>query len=256
MSVDTHDTPLVLLLGWAGSEVRHLETYAQWYQSQGLETLIHITELSGIADPAQAHQVIDFLAQRIRFTGQTRPMIVHLFSNNGFFAYASLLRHPLSGDVLRANVCAQIYDSSPGVPEPLTTKQFAIMFQRALEGIFRKSRWPIRRAIGLLGGGTFGALYQFRGGIRDEVVAARPTLREQGPKAPIWAVYGPGDHVVPERWIEAYLSECEGRGIEVHRTRFEGSAHVEHWLVHRDAYRALLNKVLMKTSKEADALGG
>ena len=90
----------------------------------------------GHRDPSQAHKIIDFLAQRLRFVASERPVIVHLFSNNGFFAYASLLRHPLSGDVLRSNVCAQIFDSSPGVPEPLSAKEFGIMFQRALEGIF------------------------------------------------------------------------------------------------------------------------
>ena len=248
MSRHAQGTPLVLLLGWAGSEERHLETYASWYEARGLETLIHITQISGIAEPAQAHQVIDFLAQRLRFVGEARPIIVHLFSNNGFFAYASLLRHPLSGDVLRNNVCAQVFDSSPGVPEPLTTKQFAIMFQRALEGIFRKSRWPIRKMIGLAGGGAFAMLYQLRGTIRDEVVASRPTLREAGPQAPVWAIYGPGDYVVPERWIEAYLHECEGRGISVHRQRFEGSAHVEHWLVHPSGYQKVLNRVVENAS--------
>ena len=248
MSHRVEDTPLVLLLGWAGSERRHLETYASWYEAHGLETLIHITEISGIVDPAQAHKVIDFLAQRLRFVAAKRPIVVHLFSNNGFFAYASLLRHPLSGDLLRDNVCAQVFDSSPGVPEPLTTTQFAIMFQRALEGIFSKSQWPIRKAIGLAGGGAFGALYQFKGVLRDEVKSSRQTLRQAGPLAPLWAIYGPGDHIVPEHWIEAYLEECEGRGMAVHRQRFEGSAHVEHWLVHRGGYEEVLNNVLQRAS--------
>ena len=250
------DLPLVLLLGWAGSEDRHLESYASWYQSQGLETLIHITQFSGIADPSQAHKIIDFLAQRLRFVASERPVIVHLFSNNGFFAYASLLRHPLSGDVLRSNVCAQIFDSSPGVPEPLSAKEFGIMFQRALEGIFRKSRWPIRKAIGLVVGASFGVLYRFKGRLRDEVMAARPTHRERGPLAPIWAIYGPGDDIVPERWIEAFLRESEGRGIMVHRERFEGSAHVEHWLVHRRAYQAILNRVVSTSSQPRKVMGG
>lgn len=253
MSRFSQEPPFVLLLGWAGSETRHLESYAAWYKEQGLETCIHITQISGIADPSQAHTVIDFLAQRLRFNAANRQIIVHLFSNNGFFAYAALLRHPLSGDLLRTNVCAQVFDSSPGVPEPLTTKQFAIMFQRALEGIFRKSGWPLRKLIGVVGGGAFGALYKLKGGIRDEVMASRPTLREQGPLAPLWAIYGPQDHVVPEKWIEGFLQECESRQIKVHRERFEGSAHVEHWLVHRGAYRALLNRVVLSTSKDGHA---
>ena len=87
-------------------------------------------------------------------------------------------------------------------------------------------------------------------------MAARPTHREQGPLAPIWAIYGPGDDIVPERWIEAFLRESEGRGIMVHRERFEGSAHVEHWLVHRRAYQAILNRVVSTSSQPRKVMGG
>ena len=66
--------------------------------------------------------------------------------------------------------------------------------------------------------------------------------------------YGPGDDIVPERWIEAFLRESEGRGIMVHRERFEGSAHVEHWLVHRRAYQAILNRVV-STSPARKVMG-
>ena len=248
MSQPEIDYPLVVLLGWGGSERRHLERYASWYQSQGCHTLIHITRLSGIADPEQANRVLEFFAQQVRFYGVGRRIVIHLFSNNGFFSYMTLLRDPLVGDFLRHRVVAQIFDSSPGVPDPLSPQYFASMFQRALEGIYQKSRWPIRKAIGLAGGALFGAVYHTKSAVRDEVMAARPTFRSHSPQAPIWAVYGPGDTIVPMDWIEAFLLECEERGLRVHREIFEGSRHVEHWVVYGDAYRMMLNRILQGTS--------
>ena len=90
--------------------------------------------------------------------------------------------------------------------EPLTTKQFCDRVPAGTGGNFSENRdGLIRRAIGLLEG-TLGRSISLRGGLKMRPLRARVRPYVSATQGSIWAVYGPGDHIVPERWIEAYLS--------------------------------------------------
>lgn len=104
----------VLLLGWTGCKLQHLEKYANVYRELGYSPICRNkhSAMSALMNPARmthiANEVLECVAQE-------KPVCVHVFSNGGAFLWTHALRlarrknsHALS------SLQGQILDSSPG----------------------------------------------------------------------------------------------------------------------------------------------
>lgn len=123
-----------LILGWAGSTERQLRGVARFAHSTGLEPTVFVPRVfRAMALPlgwrlegeAVAHTLVS------AFDREPGPIVVHAFSNAGFWAYDAALKTLLRRrrDVLE-HIAALVLDSAPGFPprfEPRFAARYSAM---------------------------------------------------------------------------------------------------------------------------------
>src|SRR4051812_40547100 len=109
----------VVLLGWGNATRSQLSVYERLYRLLGLEpsTVIPNT-LEGLGRPDAYARSLAPLARELAAEAGARPIVVHLFSDNGFVGWAALLDAlDATEDGRRARDAMRgvISDSSPGL---------------------------------------------------------------------------------------------------------------------------------------------
>ena len=220
-----------LVLGWAGSSERQVRGMAGFYERAGARVITARADvLRAMGLPRGWREEGERLAPRLR--GE-RPLIVHLFSNAGFWLWAATLEAMRPED--RARVSAVILDSAPGVPPRIEPGFYAKYSARAmmplvLAGLGRRPRlthpvltpplWAFMRLWYHLSGP------QIRFAERSlEIVA--------GVDAPHLLLYAEDDSLVRPVHVEAFARRL---GDRARRMRFETGGHVRAALVHRHRY--------------------
>ncbi len=229
----------VLILGWHGSTERQLRAIARWYEARGHEVRTVITptfRTMGIpgAWPAFGGR----LAREV--DGDARPLVIHAFSNAGFWTMSALL------DAMPASVrpAKVILDSAPGFPERIPmwiTAKFAsaAMMPGLLASLGRRPRLfhpLLSPPIAFF----FGAWHLVaRRQVRFmETGQARVIARLRA--VPLLAIWSDADALVPAEHVVAFLDRAARAGIGVERLHFTDSAHVRHFVQHRVEYFARL----------------
>uniref|UniRef100_A0A8D0GEQ9 Transmembrane protein 53 n=1 Tax=Sphenodon punctatus TaxID=8508 RepID=A0A8D0GEQ9_SPHPU len=116
-----NDRPVVILLGWAGCQDRHLAKYSTIYHEQGCIVIrytapwrmIFFSESVGIKSlRTLARKLLELL---FVYKIENQPLLFHVFSNGGAMLYryvTELLRMHLPFRHLK--VVGAIFDSAPG----------------------------------------------------------------------------------------------------------------------------------------------
>jgi hypothetical protein len=224
----------VAILGWAGSTPRQLRGVVRWYRGRGGRPFTHCARvIRAMARPdgwrLEGRAVAAELAR-----GDASPIVVHLFSNAGFWTWAATLEQ--LAPKTRARVAAVVIDSAPGFPERVGPRFYArysamAMMPMVLRALKRPPalhhRWltpPVR---------AFMRLWYHASPIQRRFAErSLGRVRETGARWPHLFLYSDADALVPAAYVEAFLDTLD----DAERRRFEGSAHVTHMIRHRDAY--------------------
>jgi hypothetical protein len=250
----------VLILGWHGSTERQLRPLARWYEARGHTVRVVLTPTfrtmaRGDGWPRFGVELAESLAAT--HAREPRPLVVHAFSNTGFWTLSALLEaardlHPELLDALRGT----ILDSAPGFPESVrwwfSAKYAALAMTPSVVAALRLDRLG-RRPKGrvfhplvspplmvFLAGWHLVAGRQIR---FMEAGAARVRVPHRG--KPLLAIYSAADALVPVALVEAFLDGAARDGVRVERLRFEDSAHVRHFLEHRHDYLAAVERFIL-----------
>jgi hypothetical protein len=99
------DSPLVCVFGWGGAKRKHIRKLLEFYRSDlGLDTVSHIMPLK--SNETQRERYVSAVGEAIKehaaagatADGQAeRRIVFHIFSNNGTWTYARLLRQQMQG---------------------------------------------------------------------------------------------------------------------------------------------------------------
>lgn len=242
----------VLLLGWHDATPRHLRAVARLHAPERNDVVPVISD-SGRAlarrggFDAEARGHAEALARAHAL--DPRPLLVHSFSNAGFWTLAAILErlshaHP---EVL-ASHRGTILDSAPGFPEDFDARFTARTAPMAfLPGLLARLGRTPRHTHPLLSpalGALFGLWHlaaprriafmrRALAVVRD---AHRPSSEPPRPARPLLAIWGGADALVPARHVESFLASCDAAAIPVERLYFEGSHHVRHLVAHRARY--------------------
>jgi hypothetical protein len=233
-----------VILGWAGSTARQLRTIAAWYRERGFEPIVVVPRVfRAMAFPWGWRGEGRSLAGRV--LAAVKPgdsIVVHSFSNAGFWTYAAMLRalerHP-RGPTTLESIAALVLDSAPGFPEQLGagfTARYSAMAMMPI--LMRALRRPPALSHPLLDPPLIAFMRLWYHLSPTQIRAAEQSLAVVGTIGafPILALYSSADSLVPARFVEAFLDAAREHGRDVRALRWEDSEHVRHMIAHRHAY--------------------
>lgn len=165
--------------------------------------------------------------------GTTDPIVIHLFSNAGFWTWASAL--PRLDDVVRDRVVGVVIDSAPGFPERIEPRFYSRYAAMAVMPMIlrRLGRGPaLRHPLLTPPLQAFMWLwYHLSPGQRRVAEWSLSTVGETG-AWPHLFLYSTADSLVPFAYVERFLRRVR----DAAHVRWDDSEHVTHMIRHRHAY--------------------
>lgn len=234
--------PYALVLGWHASTERQLRPIVRWYESRGFVARTVITPTFRAMGVPGAWRA--FGVKVAKTIDRDRPLVIHAFSNAGFWTMSALL------DAMPFAPARVIVDSAPGFPEKIPmwiTAKFATaaMLPGLLASLGRRPRSfhpilspPIAMFFGAWHLIARGSIAFMESGQRRVIEKLRPTGHREG--VPMLTIWSDADALVPAEHVRAFVDRAEHEGVKIERLHFTDSAHVRHFVQHRAAYFARL----------------
>jgi pimeloyl-ACP methyl ester carboxylesterase len=243
-----------LLLGWGNAMPSQLVAYERLYKILGLEPRSVIPNtLEGLGRSNAYARSLAPLAADLAAEAGARPLLVHLFSDNGFIGWAALLDAldaTEDGRRARSAIRGVIFDSSPGlwaVRGPLDfARRFALGMTPAVSRMARlgaRERLPL--VTSLLGVGFLGYQLVFRGSVRTMLSAGKRVEAKQ-PTCPHLFLFGEEDVLVPPRDVRAWIARQRAAGIDAEEHAFPTGRHVALFPKDPRRYRAALTDFIKR----------
>jgi len=228
----------VAILGWAGSRPRQLRGVGAFYRRHAAaEVHTHSADVfRAMGDPQGWPREGATVARMLEAADPPR-LVVHVFSNAGFWTHAAMLE-ALDPAILE-RIDAVIFDSAPGIPEKIDPWYYARYSTMAMMPmILRAFRRPPALHHPLLTPPVWAFMRLWYHLSPTQLARAEASLGlviDTGAWDHLF-LYSAADELVPPHFVEAFahrLREAD-RGVETRR--WEDSAHVRHMLSHRLEY--------------------
>lgn len=238
-----------VLLGWGNAMPAQLVVYERLHRALGLEPSSVIPNtLEGLGRPDAYARSLAPLAARLAAEAGARPLIVQLFSDNGFIGWAALLDaldRTEGGRAARAAIRGVILDSSPGLWAVRGRIDFARRFALGMTpAVSRLARLGARERLPfvtpLLAAAFVGYQLVFRRSVRVMLSASERIAAKQ-PRCPHLFLYGEHDVLVPPRDVRAWAAREREAGIDVEDHAF-AARHVALFPKDPKRYRATLRR--------------
>ncbi|XP_071712828.1 uncharacterized protein [Rutidosis leptorrhynchoides] len=261
----------VVLLGWLGSQQKHLRRYAEMYNSLGMNAILFaasVNDLLGFDLGKKIESKLESLSneivlwlEKIEIYGRERFMIFHTFSNTGWLAYGHILNLLQGRKELLDKIKGCVVDSG-GAPE-LDPKIFAAGFttamlkkksssinssgqlQNGVANVNTEEKGPSFKEVVLLTmlEKFFNVLLEFPD-IRRRLIKVTSTLSNNQPCHPQLYLYSTADKVIPFQSIESFAEHQKSLGRKVTKFNFVSTPHVDHYRTFPDKYRSLIQNFL------------
>lgn len=246
----------VLLLGWGNATRSQLVVYERLHRLLGLDpTTVIPNTLEGLGRPGAYARTVAPLAAELAAEAGARPILVHLFSDNGFMGWAALLDALDASENGRRAIGAMrgvVVDSAPGlwaVRGPLDfARRFALGMTPAVSRLARlgaRERLPI--VTPLLAVGFLGYQVLFRSSVRSMLSAWKKVAAKQ-PRCPHLFLYGERDVLVPPADVRAWIARQREAGIETESHSFPEGRHVALFPKDPRRYRAALDAFVKRVA--------
>ena len=238
--VDKEEIPLALLLGWAGSNDKHVLKYAQIYENMGYHTIrisptVRLSVFQSHLHKEFAFKLLELIKAKPHLNKS--PIIVHTFSNTGTFFYryvTEILNETTTNEYsyLKKNLKTIIYDSGPG-----KTKNNVKMVKAVAELVNNsvKSKF-LAYLITFFGFFIFALkLAISRSNFFDKNMEA---LIKDKLEVPILAFCSKADDFVCYNQIIEFLNRRKkfSPNLKIETVLFDDSAHCMHYLMHETIY--------------------
>ena len=263
VEVPPNPKAVVILLGWFGSQLRHVQKYSQVYEKRGCATITGSLETRAlmVMDSKKIDQFAIALAKEaaklLRIGHENTPLVCHAFSNGGAIPLQRM-EQIMDGKIRngtddedwkllreRLQLGAEIFDSAPAFPDMET-------FKGAVTAGLPNS--PILAfllfwlaSLYFQVNNILGKLLQ---GQQDWGEAYWKHWENGAPPAPIQAyVYSTADTITKSWKIDELVQTRLDKGVQVKVKRFDDSLHVQHMMKHKAEYGAFLDDILKVTTQ-------
>jgi uncharacterized protein DUF829 len=241
----------VAILGWAGARARQLRGVARFYGTKGARPLSATPHVfRAMASPWGWTSEGQKLASRL-LALEPAPVIVHAFSNAGFWTYAAALRaleQSREGRALRDRIACVVFDSAPGFPERLdgdfTARYSAMAMMPALLSALRRPPAlshprldiPLR---------TFMRVWYHLSPWQIRRAEESLTIVRSVGDWPFLFLYSRADPLVRYEDVEAFVASVRRTSSRpVRAVRWDDSEHVGHLIRHRAEYFTAISALL------------
>ncbi|KAL3699903.1 hypothetical protein R1sor_017925 [Riccia sorocarpa] len=220
----------VVLLGWLGSQQKHLKKYADWYNARGIHAVTFTVPMADILSftmggKAEAH--VDELATHLAMwlddqQHEDKHLIFHTFSNTGWLTYGVVLEKLQSrGSQLISKIKGCVVDSAPAAdPDPQVwasgfsaalLKKRSVAAQAAIidgrEHVVEATQPHIAEAALLLMLEKFFTVFLQIPAISQRLSQVVNILSKQQPDCPQLYIYSTADK------ISTFLQECSPKVV-------------------------------------------
>lgn len=244
----------VVLLGWGNALPSQLEAYARLYKTLGLASASVIANtVAGLTDPSAYARSIVPLADELSAARGAQPTVVHLFSDNGFIAWAALLEAlaaTADGRRARDAITGVIYDSSPGLWNQRGPFDFGRRFALGMTpavarrlGLKARERLPVVTPVLMVGFAVYRAVFPRS---VDVMLSAADRITAHQPRCPHLFLYGENDVLVPARDVRAWVARQRRDGIDAEDQEFPEARHVALFPKDPRRYRATVSAFLTR----------
>ncbi|MFK7988122.1 MAG: DUF829 domain-containing protein [Sandaracinaceae bacterium] len=232
----------VAILGWAGASERQLRSIVAFYRSLGAAPFTHRARVfRAMAFPNGWAKEGAALSARVRarIRRGEGPILIHLFSNAGFWSFAALLR--TLPPELHSHLAGVVVDSAPGFPAHIAPRFYADHATKAMMPMVLRA---LGRPPALSNRWLTPPLWTFFRGWYH-VSAPQQRQAEQSLRIvrdsdlPMLFLYSDVDALVPAALVESFIKSL---AHPVSVERFEGSPHVAHMVRHRTRYLDVVRK--------------
>lgn len=242
-----------VLLGWGNSKPSQLEVYERLHTALQLDpTSVIPNTVEGLARPGAYARSLGPLAAALAAEAGKRPIVVHLFSDNGFIGWAALLDAldaTSGGRAARAAMRGVIFDSSPGLWAVRGRVDFARRFALAMTpAVARVANLGARERLPLVTPLLTGAFLAYQTVFRRSVgvmLSASKRVTAKQPRCPHLFLYGEHDVLVPPRDIRAWIARQRDAQIDVEAHAFD-ARHVALFPKDPKRYRATIKAFLQR----------
>jgi pimeloyl-ACP methyl ester carboxylesterase len=269
--------PLVLLLGWLGSQSQHLNKYAEVYQDAGANVEIMQPTMFQTAVPSAAHRgalkYFDTLATKPDCHGNG-PVMVQCMSNAGWLMFGTIL-HLTS----LASAAAKQQDQSTLLTRHLESALAfkSTILDNRLRGIVIDSAPSYATPPIWARGSVSAALGKSAETVGDDlpsIVATVQRLAERylalpsisrhlretraawgqiSPRVPQLYLYSTADALIPAQQVENFIDMQRLHGAEVSHHCWNDSGHCEHLRVHPEQYTRIIHSFLERCLTDISA---
>jgi pimeloyl-ACP methyl ester carboxylesterase len=239
-----------VLLGWGNAAPSQLVAYQRLHRTLGLDAAFVIPDtLRGLARSDAHARSLAPLAAELAAEAGARPIIVHLFSDNGFVGWAALLdalAETPGGRAARAAIRGVVVDSAPGLWAVRGridfARRFALGMTPAVSRLMKQgARERIPLVTPLLAAGFVGYQLLFPRQVKV-LLSASERIAARQPRCPHLFLYGEQDVLVPPRDVRAWIEKQRSAGIDVEEHAFPEARHVALFPNDPKRYRAALTR--------------
>jgi hypothetical protein len=242
-----------LVVAWGNAAPWQLEVYERLLSAQGLATRTFIPDTRvGLTDPDEYARTLAAVAAALVAEGDA-PRVVHLFSDNGFIGWSSLLDALAQSDAgmrVRDAIRGVTLDSSPGLWNVRGRLDFARRFALGITpAVSRRLGLGVRERVPLLTPalalGFVGYQFVYPRAV-DYMLAAKTRVSAHQPRCPHLFLYGARDPLVLPRDVRAWIARQRDLGIEVEEHCFEEAHHVALYASEPERYREIVSAFIAR----------
>lgn len=236
---------LVVLVGWLGSKERQLQNLSQFYQSLGCSTLVHIPNtFRMLGHPNGFSEEGEILRKKIENHPQSK-LLIHTFSNAGFWASTSLLRSLRSEKILGA-----IVDCAPGFDSETSWREFQRLSAMALlpSLLSAQGKKPAHTdAFWTPWAERFLGLWALVSPRKMHFIRQAPErfARCMG-SVPILTLQAGNDLLIPHETVERFAKRAARSGAKFEKIRFAEAEHVRIGFSNRLFYRSQIREWIIR----------
>ncbi|XP_059293175.1 uncharacterized protein LOC132046538 isoform X2 [Lycium ferocissimum] len=255
----------VVMLGWLGSEPKHLRRYIELYNSKGIHAVTFVTSVKDVL----SFDLGKKLEQRIAVLANELALWLSESDEDGRESYGAILENLKNRQDLLEKIKGCVVDSggdpvlSPkvwaaGFTAAMLKKRSSFVYSSKEAGEGNEVGSPLTLGKVQMKGAMlmetllFAALEKLLSfllslpEVNGRLTKILSVLVNNQPSCPQLYLYSTADRVIPFQSVETFIEEQRKSGREVYAFNFGSSPHVDHYRTFPDNYVSVLQKFLQE----------